>query len=115
MAKNRCSNSDVSRFIEYRDKFETNNKTMFSEWCGSDEGHVGARTYTVYSYGYHFPMYVWDDQAQVWIGNKDKYSRTTSVHQTKARPRNVEHWFDTNTVKRIAYVGLAKVVAKRME
>lgn len=108
MAKNRCSNSDARRFIEYRDEFETNNKTMFGEWQGE-------RTYTVYSYGYHFPMYVWDDQARVWVGNKDKYSRTTSCHQTKARPSHVTHWFDTQTCRRIAYNGLSEVVAKRME
>jgi len=118
MAKNRCSNSDVSRFIEYRDAFETNNKTMFGQWHHTAEynGDEHLNVYAVYSYGYHFPMYVWDDQAQVWIGNKDKYSRTTTTHQNKARPSApIMHWFDTETVKRIAYVGLAKVVANRME
>lgn len=109
MAKNRCSNSDAKRFIEYRDEFETNTKTMFGQW------RSGGKTYVVYSYGFHFPMYVWDDQARVWVGNKDKYSRTTTIHQSKARPSHVTHWFDTETVKWIAYMGLSEVVAKRME
>lgn len=113
MAKNRCSNSDAIRFIEYRDAFETNNKTMFGEWHKT--GGEG-ETYAVYSYGHHFPMYVWDAQVHKWYGNKDKYSRTTSSHQTKARPRApIEAWYDTDTIKRIAYVGIAKVIADRME
>lgn len=107
MAKNRCSNSDARRFVEYRDTFETNNKTMFGEWHGG--------VYAVYSYGYHFPMYVWDAQAHVWVGNKDKYSRTTSVHQTKARPSHVTHWMSTEQCREVISHGLVGVVAKRME
>lgn len=115
MAKNRCSNSEVSRFVEYRDTFETNNKTMFGEWRRVEGGNP-TDVYAVYSYGYHFPMYIWDDEARVWVGNKDKYSRTTSNHQTKARPSEpIEQWFDTNTMKRIVYNGLAGAVANRME
>lgn len=116
MTKNRCSNSEVSRFVEYRDTFETNNKTMFGEWRRVEGGDNPKDVYAVYSYGYHFPMYIWDDEARVWVGNKDKYSRTTSVHQTKARPSEpIEQWFDTNTMKRIVYNGLAGAVANRME
>ena len=108
MAKNRCSNSEVRRYVMYRDVFETNNKTMFGEWQGD-------KTYAVYSYGYHFPMYVWDAQAGVWIGNKDKYSRTTSCHQGYARPSNITHWFDTETCRLVVGDGLAQIVANRME
>lgn len=116
MAKNRCSNSDARRFIEYRDTFETNNKTMFGEWRRVESGDNPKDVYAVYSYGYHFPMYIWDDQAQVWVGNKDKYSRTTTTHQTKARPQApIAQWFSTDIMKRITYNGLASVVAQRME
>lgn len=116
MAKNRCSNSEVRRFIEYRDTFETNNKTMFGEWRRVENGDSPKDVYAVYSYGYHFPMYIYDDQAGVWIGNKDKYSRTTTTHQNKARPTaHIEHWFDTETCKKIVSSGLAGIVARRME
>lgn len=117
MAKNRCSNSDARRFIEYRDEFETNNKTMFGMWHTThDQGEQIDKVYAVYSYGFHFPMYVYDSQAGVWVGNKDKYSRTTSSHQTKARPQApITQWFDTETCQRVVQRGLAGVVAQRME
>ena len=42
--------------------------------------------YVVYSYGEHFPMYVFDKFVRLWFGNSDKYSPTTSRHQTMTRP-----------------------------
>lgn len=51
--------------------------------------------YVVYSYGYHFPMYVFDRAIRKWIGNSSKYSTTTSKHQSKCRPNNVSYWLDT--------------------
>jgi hypothetical protein len=59
--------------------FRNNNKTVWSEAQGP--------LYIVYSYGDHFPIYVYDHAAGMWFGNDDKYSPTTSRHQTYARPR----------------------------
>ena len=42
--------------------------------------------YIVYSYGEHFPMYVYDDSVGMWFDNEDRYSPTTAKHQTLARP-----------------------------
>ena len=112
----RISNSDVSREVQGKRPFMTNNQTMFGEWKRVEGGDNPKDVYAVYSYGYHFPMYIYDEEAGVWVGNKDKYSRTTTTHQTKARPNApIEQWFSTDTMKRILYNGLAGVVAKRME
>lgn len=51
--------------------------------------------YAVYSWGNHFPMYAFDFIAGYWIGNKDKYSRSTTKHQSLCRPPEVKHWFHT--------------------
>jgi len=113
----RVSNSDARYMVERREKFKTNNQTMFGEWSSS-AGLDGGRSYryAVFSYGYHFPMYVYDEQAGVWIGNKDKYSRTTTTHQNKARPNQpIDQWYDTHTCKLIYHNGLATIVANRME
>jgi len=40
--------------------------------------------YVVYSYGYHFPIYAYINGA--WIKNSDKYSVSTSRHQSQAEP-----------------------------
>lgn len=52
--------------------------------------------YVVYSYGYHFPIY-----AKIngfWYGNKDKYSVSTSKHQSQACPSG-----------EVIYVGLTEI------
>lgn len=39
--------------------------------------------YVVYSYGYHFPLFVYVNKACQWYGNSEKYSSTTSKHKTQ--------------------------------
>ena len=104
----RVSNSDARSYVNSLSEFKTNNETMFARRL--------QKCYAVYSYGHHFPMYVYDYESQTWIGNKDKYSRTTSAHQSKARPsERISHWFDTRTLCRIIDHGLSELIAKRME
>lgn len=71
--------------------------------------------YAVYSYGQHFPMYVYDKSIGKWFGNYDKYSRSTSKHQAQARPNGVEiEWTNTINLKNIIHSGgLAKSVINR--
>jgi hypothetical protein len=45
--------------------------------------------YVVYSWGHHFPIYVYDQTISKWYGNTDKFSQSTTRHQTLAMP--VEH------------------------
>jgi len=102
------NNSDVRKHVDKLENFETNNKTMY--------GVKSQRQYAVYSYGYHFPMYVYDFEAKVWLGNKDKYSRTTSAHQTKARPsQGIHQWFSTDELRTIIDQGFKETVSKRLE
>jgi hypothetical protein len=65
----------------------TRNGSVFSE--------AKENMYVVYSYGYHFPMYVYDYAIGKWIGNNDKYSVTTTRQQSKTRPDNVSFWMGT--------------------
>jgi len=44
------------------------------------------KIYVVFSYGHHHPLYVWDEPLGMWFGNKDKYSRSTTRHQSQLRP-----------------------------
>jgi hypothetical protein len=61
--------------------------------------------YIVYSYGHHFPMYVYDYAIGKWIGNSSKYSVTTSKQQSKTRPNNVSFWLDNDEMKAMIYKG----------
>lgn len=54
--------------------------SLFGIWRDTPKGAV----YTVYSYGYHFPIAAFLPEVG-WIGNSDKYSATTSQHQSVVR------------------------------
>ena len=71
----------LGRMKEYataQTPFKNSNESVFTK--DTDD------LYIVYSYGEHFPMYVYDKFVQLWFGNTDKYSPTTSKHQTMAHP-----------------------------
>jgi len=59
------------------DKMEFTGNNTFARW------ENGA--YVVYSYGYHFPMFVY--RGTQWYENSDKYSVSTSKQQTQCRPK----------------------------
>ena len=62
------------------EKVEFNGSNTFGRWY--DNG-----VYVVFSYGYHFPMYV--NIRGVWYENEEKYSVSTSKQQTQLRPLDV--------------------------
>lgn len=106
MAK--VSNRDVHKYVAERKEFMNNNGTMFAQH------DLAANTYTVYSYGQHYPMYVYDYETLEWWGNETKDSRTTSRHMTQARPPCVAQWTDTHTLQDIAAHGVVHAVGYRM-
>ena len=71
----RTSNGKCSNQTTTRTPFIANN--LFAEITSNG-------IYVVYSYGYHFPMYVYT--LGTWYVNSDKYSVSTSKQQNQARP-----------------------------
>ena len=55
----------------------------------------------IYSYGYHFPMYV--KHKNTWYENSDKYSVSTSKQQTQSRPSYKTKLKTTKQLKDIIY------------
>ena len=79
----RLANKNCRRYVENREEF--NGSNLFSRWHGN--------VYVVYSYGEHYPMFLWIDPERAdggWYENSDKYSRSTSKHHSQARPLNAE-------------------------
>lgn len=70
----RVSNWQAGACAAARKLFVANN--IYSEQIGE--------MYVVYSYGPHFPLYIYD--AGEWYVNSDSYSRTTAKHRHNARP-----------------------------
>jgi hypothetical protein len=94
----------MSEYTTYRLPFKNRNETVFA----TEPPNVfeGQDLYVVYSYGEHFPIYVYDYQSEMWFGNDDKYSPTTSRHQTMAEPEVDEiQWLNTEELNQIIYCG----------
>jgi len=79
----KISNSKARQFVQNKLEFKGNN--LFAE--------VTSGVYKVYSYGRHFPIYAYKDK--VWYKNVDKYSLTTSKHQSQLHP--LEECLELNT------------------
>ena len=103
----RVANKDASKYVnelkEFKgsyNKYGKHNTSIFAENIEAFDLY-GKELYVVYSYGYHFPMYIYDRQAGIWIGSKDKHSVSTTRHQSHCRPSDLASiedggcWIDT--------------------
>lgn len=86
---------DVGKHIINRDTFRTPIRTIYTKYGAKQETssmfsrmhhedmdlNKDASLYIVYSYGYHFPLVIYDFTCERWYMNMDKYSNTTSEHQ----------------------------------
>tara|TARA_R100001443_G_scaffold102276_1_gene110408 strand:- start:680 stop:985 length:306 start_codon:yes stop_codon:yes gene_type:complete len=85
----KTTNIECSEFVNKKIEFKASN--IFSEHIKKD------KLYIVYSYGYHFPMYV--KYKNTWYENSDKYSITTSKQQNQARPNAKTKLMNTKQLK----------------
>ena len=91
----KVANKNARQYVDELKEFEGSN-TFAENKVAFDETGL----YVVYSYGYHFPMYIYDYQAGMWIGNKDSYSVSTSRQQSQCAPsERVECWLHTDEMK----------------
>lgn len=104
----RIANRDAKHYVHRREFFKGSN--IFGFW-NSEES-----LYIVTSYGNHFPMLVWDNTALQWFENYDKFSRTTTRHQSRVGDYNRKTTdADTGLLKEIIHRGgIVNVVAHRM-
>ena len=76
----RTSNKDARLYVER--KVEFNGSNTYARW----EQGTHDKLYVVYSYGQHYPMYVYDAQLDMWFENSDGYSVSTAKHHSQLRP-----------------------------
>lgn len=97
----RIANRDARQYVQRRVAFEGSNL------YGTE---VGGR-YIVYSYGTHWPLFIWSGQ---WYENADKYSSSTSRHRTYCHPLCGTHKLDAATMVAVAEKGVVEVVTDRI-
>ena len=97
---NKTANKDCASYVTKREEFKGSN--LFGEWDGASDYFDISDTYNlyiVYSYGRHFPIYLYLNG--VWYENTDKYSVSTSKHQTQARPEASTVKVDARSIRDI--------------
>lgn len=104
---------EVAERIRAKQPFNFTN--VFADFRESYSSTRVPPRYCVYSYGYHYPLYVYDYEACQWFGNADKSTPTTERHKRKFQPYSVAQWVDTPTLNSIAISGLVNTTAERME
>lgn len=87
-------NHSCRRYVNEKKPFKASH--MFGKNVG--------KFYVVYSYGEHFPMYIYDFEKDLWYANKSSYSVTTSKHQSQACPTtNRMVYLNINQIEDILY------------
>lgn len=115
----KVSKETIHRRVSSRDmrKYTAQHKQFSNHKCSCYGRHI-LTGYAVYSYGAHFPIYFWDKETNSWFGNSDKYSRSTTRHQTDAYPAGVPReemtWVKTSDLNTIIFVGAIRSVAARI-
>ena len=107
----RVANKDARTHVQNRKEFEGSN--TFAEWSlgkGASEG--SPRRYIVYSYGKHWPLFIWENG--VWYENADRASVSTSKHRTQLHPHTQTRPLGKDAMVDIARLGFSGLVASRL-
>lgn len=97
----KTSNGKCRQFVQNREVFKANN--LFSERTKSLNGES---MYAVYSYGYHFPLFVYHEPTGAWFENSRRYSVSTSKHRSQAHPLCQTTKIDTHQLEKLLALGL---------
>ena len=73
-------NRSARQYVRNREEFR--NRTREPSLYAVDHGPI----YVVYSYGPHWPLFIYNKETRVWVENTDRYSVTTSRHRSQAHP-----------------------------
>lgn len=100
----KISNKEAGAAVTRRESFVGSN--MFAE-------PTGRGVYVVYSYGYHFPMYAYDEKTDTFYGNAEKVSSSTGKQRAQAKPDKPIVWLKTTEemMDKVEELGIAKLRA----
>lgn len=74
-------------YVQRREAFKNSNGQLYAEWLDASHSEENNNSrYVVYSYGRHWPLFIYVPHVNTWFENKDKYGPTTSKHRTFTHP-----------------------------
>lgn len=110
MKQVRTSNTKCRALVQQRTPFVANN--LFATALPANPNLNLPERYVVYSYGTHFPLFVWQaldvgSGLGIWYENQDRYSVSTSKHKSQAHPHYPTTPMTTGAMIRIVEDGIA--------
>lgn len=110
----RVANSKARPYVQSKLTFMGSN--LWGEWITDPENSDDLGRYVVFSYGYHFPMWVYDMHSCQWYGNQDKFSQSTSRHCSQTIPvaRDEITWLSTGFMCKLVRLGYRELIARRI-
>lgn len=81
----RINGRTAHSYVQKRIAFKNSTGQLYAEWRDTRAGSFAR--YVVYSYGRHWPLFVYVPKVDTWFETKDRYSVTTSHHRTYAHPQ----------------------------
>lgn len=103
----RIANKDARVYVQSGDPFIGSN--TFAEWVNSGGG---ASRYVVYSYGDHWPLFIFEEGK--WYENAEKRSVTTSKHRTQLHPLCETEKQSAKAMREIANLGTAGWMRRKL-
>lgn len=96
-------------WVMERCKFQNSNGQLYGQW---EEG--GDARYVVYSYGEHWPLFIYVPHVNTWFENKDRHSSTTSKHRTQTHPHCETVALSLEQMKLLDRLGYSSLVNDRL-
>ena len=104
----KTANSRARGFVQTLTEFEASN--TYGVWYA--DSYENAR-YVVYSYGTHWPMFIFDGEK--WYENGDRASKTTSKHKNQLHPLCETEIRAVDDMCEIANRGVADWMRRKLE
>ena len=101
------ANSNCRLCVQKLEPFMGSN--LWGEWRNRTTDN---ERYIVFSWGDHFPMFIYTNGC--WFENEDKFSRSTTKHQTQAHPRRPTILLSTYWMKILATDGYHAIAKERI-
>lgn len=111
----RTTNRGARDYVRNGVPFTNSNGQLYGKW-------VSPQLYVVYSYGPHWPLFIYCTDTRRWYANEDKASRTTNGHYGYAHPlpatppaKRSCSWMKQAVTKGTAFILLSECEAAQKE
>lgn len=91
----RINGRHARSYVQSLKPFKNSNGQLYADWIDSER-------YVVYSYGSHWPLFVYHISRNTWFENSDRYGVTTSKHRTFTHPHTDTVLLNLESIKKIA-------------